>query len=86
MLCAWTGHYAVNRAYGTNGLNQYAYAGPASFSYDANGNLMWDGGGGRGFVYDIENRLAGTSEGVSTPTATSSPTAPAPTAMTSRTG
>jgi len=57
---AWTGHYAVERAYGTNGLNQYAYAGPASFSYDPNGNLMWDGGGGRGLVYDVENRLAGS--------------------------
>ena len=27
---AWTGHYAVNRAYTTNGLNQYSAAGGAS--------------------------------------------------------
>ena len=36
---AWTGHYAVNRAYTANGLNQYSAAGTATFGYDANGNL-----------------------------------------------
>ena len=40
---AWTGHYAVNRAYTTNGLNQYTAAGGATFAYDANGNLISDG-------------------------------------------
>ena len=34
---ARTGHYAVNRPYTTNGLNQYTQAGTASFGYDANG-------------------------------------------------
>jgi len=33
----------VNRAYATNGFNQYTAAGAASFSYDANGNLTGDG-------------------------------------------
>jgi RHS repeat-associated protein len=58
---AWTGHYAVNRAYTTNGLNQYAAAGSATFQYDANGNLTSDGT--RTFGYDIENRMISTSTG-----------------------
>jgi hypothetical protein len=37
---AWTGAYNVNRPYTTNGLNQYSAAGSASFTYDANGNLV----------------------------------------------
>ena len=52
---AWGGHYAVNRAYTRNGLNQYTAAGSASFTYDANGNLTSDGATTYG--YDIENRL-----------------------------
>ena len=52
---AWGGHYAVNRSYTTNGLNQYSAAGSATFQYDANGNLVSDGA--TSFVYDIENRL-----------------------------
>jgi RHS repeat-associated protein len=52
---AWTGHYAVQRAYATNGRNQYSTAGTASFSYDANGNLISDGS--TTYVYDVENRL-----------------------------
>jgi RHS repeat-associated protein len=54
---AWGGHYAVARAYTTNGLNQYSAAGTASFAYDNNGNLASDGA--RTWVYDIENRLVG---------------------------
>lgn len=34
-------------------------AGPASFGYDANGNLTADGA--NSFVYDVENRLVGAS-------------------------
>lgn len=56
---AWSGHYAVNRNYSTNGLNQYSAAGTASFAYDDNGNLTSDGG--TTFVYDIENRLISAS-------------------------
>jgi RHS repeat-associated protein len=65
---AWTRHYAVNRAYTTNGLNQYSDTRPAgaptgtTIAYDANGNLTSDGTST--FVYDIENRLVGRSGGV----------------------
>jgi RHS repeat-associated protein len=38
-----------------NGLNQYKTAGPATFTYDANGNLTGDGS--TAFTYDVENRL-----------------------------
>ncbi len=58
---AWTGHYAVQRAYTTNGLNQYTNAGSAGFTYDNNGNLITDGT--NTFVYDVENRLVGRSSG-----------------------
>ena len=52
---SFAGTYNVNRAYAVNGLNQYTSAGPASFTYDANGNLTGDGSAT--FLYDIENRL-----------------------------
>lgn len=52
---AWSGHYNVDRAYTTNGLNQYTAAGSAGFCYDRNGNLTADGG--NVYLYDIENRL-----------------------------
>ena len=55
----YTGAYNVNRAYAVNGLNQYTSAGPATFSYDANGNLTSDGS--RTYVYDVENRLVSAS-------------------------
>lgn len=58
---SWTGSEVLNRSYTTNGLNQYTAAGPASFAYDANGNLTSDGSSS--FVYDIENRLVGASGG-----------------------
>ncbi|MGA9581885.1 MAG: RHS repeat-associated core domain-containing protein, partial [Allosphingosinicella sp.] len=51
--------YDVSRAYAANGLNQYTSAGPATFAYDANGNLTSDGASS--FVYDVENRLVGAS-------------------------
>jgi len=56
---AWTGHYAINRAYTTNGLNQYSAAGSASFTYDPNGNLTSDSA--TGYLYDIENRMVALS-------------------------
>lgn len=58
---AWTGHYAVNRSYTANGLNQYSAAGGTSFSYDSNGNLTSDGS--TTFGYDSENRLVSASGG-----------------------
>jgi RHS repeat-associated protein len=56
---AYTGNVNANRSYAVNGLNQYTSAGPASFSYDANGNLTGDGSSA--YVYDIENRLVSAS-------------------------
>jgi len=56
---AWTGHYAVNRNYTTDGLNRYTAAGNATFGYDLNGNLISDGS--RTFTYDVENRLVGAT-------------------------
>ncbi len=56
---AWGDDVDVNRNYATNGLNQYTSAGPASFTYDPNGNLTGDGSSN--FVYDIENRLKSAS-------------------------
>lgn len=56
---AFAGHVAVDRAYTVNGLNQYTAAGPATFTYDANGNLTSDGSVNYG--YDIENRLVSAS-------------------------
>ena len=52
---AWNGDVNVARAYTVNGLNQYTGAGPAGFTYDANGNLTGDGT--TNFTYDVENRL-----------------------------
>lgn len=54
-----TGVYNVNRSYSTNGLNQYTAAGPATFDYDSNGNLITDGS--TSYVYDVENRLVSAS-------------------------
>ncbi len=59
---AWTGHYAVSRAYTANGLNQYSAAGSAAFAYDPNGNLVSDGS--RTYTYDAENRLVGGPNGL----------------------
>jgi RHS repeat-associated protein len=58
---AYNGLINVNRAYVINGLNQYTTAGPASFIYDANGNLTSDGTST--FGYDAENRLVTASNG-----------------------
>jgi hypothetical protein len=55
------GFVDVNRSYATNGLNQYTSAGPASFTYDPNGNLTADGT--RSYLYDVENRLVSASDG-----------------------
>ena len=58
---SWTGHANVDRAYTTNGLNQYTGAGGASFAYDANGNLVSDGTST--YQYDVENRLVAKTGG-----------------------
>lgn len=52
---AYNDYVGVNRSYTRNGLNQYMAAGPAIFTYDANGNLTSDGT--TTYNYDTENRL-----------------------------
>ena len=59
----WTGDVNVNRNYAVNGLNQYTSAGPATFTYDANGNLTGDGS--NTYLYDVENRLVSAGGGSS---------------------
>ncbi|MBQ8104248.1 MAG: RHS repeat-associated core domain-containing protein [Afipia sp.] len=56
---AFNGYVVGARNYTTNGLNQYTVAGPASFGYDANGNLTSDGSST--YTYDVENRLISAS-------------------------
>jgi RHS repeat-associated protein len=58
---AYTGELDVDRVYAANGLNQYTSAGPATFTYDANGNLTGDGTST--YTYDAENRLVSASGG-----------------------
>jgi hypothetical protein len=53
----FAGDVSVSRNYSVNGLNQYTGAGPATFTYDANGNLTGDGT--NSYTYDMENRLIG---------------------------
>ena len=53
---AWTGHYNVNRAYGTNGLNQLTTSGATALGYDGRGNLTTSGTSA--YTYTSENRLA----------------------------
>jgi RHS repeat-associated protein len=55
----------VSRPYTANGLNQYTVAGPATFTYDANGNMLGDGT--KTYTYDVENRLL-TGSGAATTT------------------
>jgi RHS repeat-associated protein len=58
---AFVDYLPVNRSYASNGLNQYASAGPATFLYDSNGNLTSDGT--YSFTYDAESRLIASSSG-----------------------
>ena len=59
---AFTGYANVDRSHVVNGLNQYTAAGPASFTYDANGNLTGDGT--NSYSYDAENRLISAGGGL----------------------
>jgi RHS repeat-associated protein len=61
---AWTRHHAMSLGYTANGLNQYSQITSAGYAatnptYDANGNLVSDGG--TNYIYDIENRLVSAS-------------------------
>jgi YD repeat-containing protein len=58
----WFGHYNVDRAYGTNGLNQLTSAGATPLGYDARGNLT--SSGGAAYDYSSENLLKTAPYGV----------------------
>jgi RHS repeat-associated protein len=58
-LYAFNGYVATNRAYVTNGLNQYTSSGGTTLGYEANGNLR--ASGATTYSYDVENRLIGIS-------------------------
>jgi YD repeat-containing protein len=49
---AWTGHYNLNRAYASNGLNQYTASGSVTPTYDARGNLTSAGATTYGYTSD----------------------------------
>lgn len=54
---AWTNHYAVNRNYTANGLNQYTASGAVTPTYDSRGNLQ-SAGGTSYYIYTSENQLS----------------------------
>jgi RHS repeat-associated protein len=62
-LYAWTGHYNINRAYGTNGLNQLTSSGATALHYDGRGNLT--SSGSNLYTYTSENRLTTAPGGTS---------------------
>jgi hypothetical protein len=59
---AWTNHYAVTRAYTTNGRNQYTAAGAVTPTYDYRGNVT--SAGATTYGYSSENQLTSASGGV----------------------
>lgn len=59
---AFNGYVSVSRPYAVNGLNQYATAGSASFTYDDNGNLTGDGT--NTYSYDVENRMTSATTAI----------------------
>ena len=59
---AFNAYVSVSRPYAVNGLNQYATAGSATFTYDANGNLIGDGTNSYG--YDVENRMTSATTAI----------------------
>jgi RHS repeat-associated protein len=59
---AWPGLFNVDRGYTINGLNQIASTTtPSTLTYDARGNLTFDGV--NTYSYDVDNRLTGASNG-----------------------
>jgi YD repeat-containing protein len=52
---AWNQAISVDRAYATNGLNQYTQSGPVGLGYDGRGNLS--NGGGTAYSYNTRNQL-----------------------------
>ena len=68
---SWNAHVIADRAYTTNGLNQYVQVGTNGICHDANGNLIADGT--FVYLYDIENRMVEmrAKAGTTCPTASS---------------
>jgi len=60
---AWTAHYAENRAYSANGLNQLTASGAIVPTYDARGNLT--SAGTTTYGYSAENTLVSATAGTS---------------------
>ena len=62
---SWSGYVDLSRPYTANGLNQYATAGAATFSYDDNGNLTTSVTPTltSTYGYDVENRMT-TANGI----------------------
>jgi hypothetical protein len=60
---AWGSHYNINRAYGTNGLNQLTSAGATALGYDGRGNLTTSAS--NSYSYTAENRMATAPGGIS---------------------
>ena len=54
-LFAWRGAVNVDRSYGSNGLNQYTWAGGVTFGYDGRGNLT--GSGSTAYGYNGANQM-----------------------------
>ena len=52
----------VDRAYATNGLNQYTASGSVALGYDARGNLT--SSGNLPYAYSAENMLTGAPGGL----------------------
>ncbi|MEA3044958.1 MAG: hypothetical protein QOH47_2796 [Sphingomonadales bacterium] len=59
---AWTNHYAVNRSYTANGINQYSAAGGITPTYDSRGNLT--SAGSITYGYSSNNMLISASGGI----------------------
>ncbi|MBX7105905.1 MAG: hypothetical protein K1X57_17610 [Gemmataceae bacterium] len=62
----WTRDGAAVQTYTTNNLNQYTHiTGIGDLVYDADGNLVNEGGGAKHFVFDYRNRLTLMTYGTS---------------------
>lgn len=70
-IYAITGQADLNLGYTVNGLNQYKTVSSNTYQYDANGNLIADGG--NGYTYDAENRLVSAATGSGAVTLTYDP-------------
>jgi RHS repeat-associated protein len=63
-LYAFSNYATASQTYVANGLNQYSSVAGTALGYEANGNLVSNGG--TSFAYDVENRLVTASGTLST--------------------